>query len=243
MAGGFPVIRVGPRGVDRVDVVREAGGALRFVVDGDVAVLGVHQVADDAVDLGIEARHVLGGTRRLGDAAQRRLRPLVLHALRDVHEEPLHVQGPARVVEDVHRRVADPDDATVRVEDAVLHRDRAQRALSLDLFSDDPVAVVVVEYPLPQAVVLPVLDRIAEELFGLRAQIERLAGHRPIGFVAVRRRSCRRVDVGDERQLLRKATKARLGLLERGDVPVDGVEAAVVAVDVERHHRDLDVDE
>ena len=55
-------------GVDRVDVVREAERVPRLVVDGDEEVLGVHELADDAMDLHVEALHVLRRTRRLGDA-------------------------------------------------------------------------------------------------------------------------------------------------------------------------------
>ncbi len=69
----FPDRRVGQVGVDRVDVVREVDGLPLVVVQRDVRVLGVHQLADDAVNRRVERRHVVGGTGRRGDPVQRGL--------------------------------------------------------------------------------------------------------------------------------------------------------------------------
>ena len=62
---------IGEVGVDVVDAVRPVDQLPLLVVDGDVEVLGVHELADDLVDRPVELLHVLSGARQLGDAVQR----------------------------------------------------------------------------------------------------------------------------------------------------------------------------
>ena len=69
-AKGIPRVRVGNIGINLVAVEREVDQLPFFVVQRDVEVVRVHQLADDLVDLGVERGHVLGGARRLGDAIQ-----------------------------------------------------------------------------------------------------------------------------------------------------------------------------
>ena len=67
--------------VDGVDVEREVDPVRRLVVEGDIEVLGVHELGDDRVDGGIELGHVADRRRRLGDLEQRRFDPVPLLAL------------------------------------------------------------------------------------------------------------------------------------------------------------------
>ena len=60
----------GNLGINLVAVVREVDQLALLVIERDVEVVRVHQLADDLVDPGVERRHVLGGARRLGDAVQ-----------------------------------------------------------------------------------------------------------------------------------------------------------------------------
>ena len=69
-AEGVPRVGVGKIGIDLIAVEREVDQLALFVVQRDVEVVRVHQLADDLVDLGVERRHVLGCARRLGDAIQ-----------------------------------------------------------------------------------------------------------------------------------------------------------------------------
>ncbi len=69
----LPAGRVWQVGIDRVDVVRVVDHLPLCVVERDVEVLGVDQLADDLVDGRVERRHVLGRAGRLGDAVQRRV--------------------------------------------------------------------------------------------------------------------------------------------------------------------------
>ena len=65
-----PRVRIGDFGVNLIAVEREVDQLTLVVVQRDVEVVRVHQLADDLVDLGVERGHILGGARRLGDAVQ-----------------------------------------------------------------------------------------------------------------------------------------------------------------------------
>ena len=56
-----------------IDVERIVDQPALVVIERDVEVVGVHQLADDLVDRGVEVRHVARGARRLGNAIQRGL--------------------------------------------------------------------------------------------------------------------------------------------------------------------------
>ena len=66
----LPDVGVGPIGIELVDVERPVDQLPPLVVERDVEVVRVHELADDAVDRGVERLHVLRGARRLGDAVQ-----------------------------------------------------------------------------------------------------------------------------------------------------------------------------
>ena len=68
-----PLPRVGPVGVDGVDVEREADLAALLVEERDVAVLRVQQLAQDRVDPAIELLHVGRPPREVGDLEERGL--------------------------------------------------------------------------------------------------------------------------------------------------------------------------
>ena len=74
----LPGMRIGQVLVDRVDVVREVDGLAVRVVQGDVEVAGIHELADDLVDRAVEVVHVGGRAGRLGDAVERLLEALAV---------------------------------------------------------------------------------------------------------------------------------------------------------------------
>ena len=69
-AEGVPEVGVGDVAVDLIHVVREVDRVAFRVIERDIEVVRVHQLADDRVDLPIEVLHVLGGARRLGDPVE-----------------------------------------------------------------------------------------------------------------------------------------------------------------------------
>ena len=72
-AKGIPRVRVGNVGIDLVDVIGEADQLPLLVVERDVEVVRVHQLADDGVHRPVELLQVLRRARELGDAVERGL--------------------------------------------------------------------------------------------------------------------------------------------------------------------------
>jgi hypothetical protein len=73
LADRLPCRRVGDVLVDAVDVVGEVQQAPRLVIEGDVEVLRVHQLADDGVHGRVELGQVVDGAGDVGDAVERGL--------------------------------------------------------------------------------------------------------------------------------------------------------------------------
>ena len=66
----LPPVRIGEVGVDLVDVVRPVDQPALLVVEREIEVAGVHQLADDSVDRPVELLQVAGCARQLGDPVQ-----------------------------------------------------------------------------------------------------------------------------------------------------------------------------
>jgi hypothetical protein len=77
----LPDVRIGKLGIDLVHEERPIHRLPLLVIEHDVEVVRVHQLTDDAVDLGVELPHVLRGARRLRDPVQGSLNPLRAPAL------------------------------------------------------------------------------------------------------------------------------------------------------------------
>ena len=88
----LPHVRVGDVLVHLVAVERPVHPLAFLVVQHDVEVLRVHELADDAVDLGVELLHVLRGARDLRDAVEG---VLDLLCARDVGHERASFRGSA----------------------------------------------------------------------------------------------------------------------------------------------------
>ena len=66
----LPPVRIGEVGVDLVDVVRPVDQPALLVVERDIEVARVHELADDTVDRPVELLQVVGRARQLGDPVQ-----------------------------------------------------------------------------------------------------------------------------------------------------------------------------
>ena len=133
---------------------------------------------------------------------------LGLLARGDVERISLRVPGPAGLVPHDRVAVLEPDGAAVLREDPVLELQRPAALARRTLRVADALTVfgvqVVDEEP---RVCVPLLERVAEDVLDLRADVRR----RLVGRV-------RRVDVRDQRQLLRERAVARLRIHAVGDV-------------------------
>ena len=69
----LPEVGVGERVAGLVDAVGPVERLVLLVVQDDVEVVRVHQLAHDAMDVRVELLHVVRAARGLGDAVQRRL--------------------------------------------------------------------------------------------------------------------------------------------------------------------------
>ena len=165
--------------VDRLELVE---------VEVDERRLGALRLADGyrVLELLVEE----GTVRKAGERVEERLLPQLL--LR------LALGGD---VEDDDALVADPDDAAVAGREPVLEAQRLMSAMRARVGGEDALPVVRVQRADEQvAVVLPLLDRVAQQRLDLRARED------------VRARLVEGVDVDDERELLNERSVAPLDL-------------------------------
>ena len=145
-----------------------------------------------------------GTVRKAGERVEERLLPQLLLRLAlggDVEQVALEVERGPGVVEDDDALVADPDDAAVAGREPVLEAQRLMSAMRARVGGEDALPVVRVQRADEQvAVVLPLLDRVAQQRLDLRARED------------VRARLVEGVDVDDERELLNERSVAPLDL-------------------------------
>ncbi len=190
----LPQLGVGDVVVDRIDVVGKAQRVPLGVVERDVQVLGVHQLADHAVHALVELLLVEGGSRHLGDPMERHLRPLVSDALGVVAVDRVE----ARVLTvDVqrHHRDLDVDERAVLASSArdAVDAPRGQRLVGLDRRIGREV--VRGEHEL--------FDRAADRLVGRPAE-QQGCGRVPAGhdLLAIHRHDRDRADLDERLEVL-----------------------------------------
>jgi hypothetical protein len=188
-------------------------GALQLDDVVGAFVAGLERHPDQLREPQDRAQHVVEVMRDPADELAERLQLLCLMqalleplALRDVEQKPLREERRAVVREDARRFVVDPHGAPVRVEEPVLRAERLARAARPGELRLDALPVVRVDDATVEGVVgaEPALDRVAEKVLHLRADVERrgLRGDA--------------VDVGDEGKLLDEAAVADLRRLQLG---------------------------
>jgi hypothetical protein len=149
-----------------------------------------------------------GAVREAGERVVERHLPqlLVRFALGgDVQEVALEIHGAAVVVENHDALVANPDDAAVLRDQAVLGAERLVRAVRSRMCGEHTLAVVRVQCADEEvAVGLPFLDGVPEQILHLGAREDVRAG------------GVERVEVDDERELLDESPVAAFDVVVVG---------------------------